>query len=76
MGFTQKEDIDFNDVFSPVVKHKSIRMLLAMVLKFGLENEHMDVKIAFHYGDLDETILMKPPEGYAKKNKRKIMCAS
>ena len=30
-GFIQKKGVYFNDVFSPVVKHKSIRMLLSMV---------------------------------------------
>src|SRR3954469_2465409 len=45
-GFTQKEGVDFNDVFSPVVKHRSIRMLLAMVAQFDLELEQMDVKTA------------------------------
>ena len=59
-GFTQKEGVDFNDVFSPIVKHRSIRM--------------MDVKTVFLYGDLDETILMRQPEGL--KRERKIMCAS
>ena len=30
-GHTQKEGVDFNEVFSPVVKHSSIRVLVAMV---------------------------------------------
>lgn len=38
-GFTHKKGVDFNDVFSHVVKHKYIRMLLAMVAKFDLELE-------------------------------------
>lgn len=39
MRFTHKECVDFNYVFSLVVKHKSIRMLLVMVAKFDLELE-------------------------------------
>lgn len=31
------EGIDYNDVLSLIVKHKSIRMLLAMVTKLNLE---------------------------------------
>jgi hypothetical protein len=30
-GYTQKEGVDFNEVFSPVVKHSFIKVLLAMV---------------------------------------------
>lgn len=40
-GYTQKEGVDFNEVFSPVVKHSSIRVLLAMVALFDLECEQM-----------------------------------
>ena len=36
-GFSQKEGIDYNEIFSPVVKHSSIRMLLALVAQFDLE---------------------------------------
>src|ERR1051325_1148699 len=34
----------------------------------------MDVKTAFLYGDLDETILMRQPEGYVKKGKEDYVC--
>jgi len=63
------EGIDFDEVFSPVVKHRSIRILLVMVVEFDLELEQMDVKKKFLYGDLDETILIEQPEGFEIKGK-------
>lgn len=44
-------------------------MLLAMMTKFDLELEQMDVKIVFMFGNLDETILMRQLEGYVEKEK-------
>lgn len=63
-GFTQREGVDFNEVFSPVVKHCSIRILLAMVAKYGMILEQLDVKTAFLHGELEETIYMAQPEGF------------
>nr|GEW27349.1 integrase, catalytic core [Tanacetum cinerariifolium] len=53
-GFSQKEGIGYHEVFSLVVKHKTIRVLLAMVGAFDLELEQLDVKTAFLYGDEEE----------------------
>jgi len=64
MGYTQKEGIDYNDIFSPVVKHSSIRILLAIVVQFDLKLEQMYVKTVFLHGELEKNIYMKQPEGY------------
>ncbi|KAE8691598.1 Transducin/WD40 repeat-like superfamily protein isoform 2 [Hibiscus syriacus] len=62
--YAQKEGIDYNEVFSPVVKHSSIRILLALVAQLNLELAQLDVKMAFLHGDLEEEIYMTQPEGY------------
>jgi hypothetical protein len=41
-------------VFSPVVRHTSIRVMLTIVALFDLELEQLDVKTAFLREDLDE----------------------
>jgi len=38
-GYAQKEGIDYNKIFSLVIKHTSIQMLLAMVDQFDLKLE-------------------------------------
>jgi len=43
-GFAQRERIDYNEVFSSVVKHSSIRILLALVAQLNLELAQLDVK--------------------------------
>ena len=63
-GYAQKEGIDYNEVFSPVVKHASIRILLALVAQFDLELVQLDVKTAFLHGTLDEEIYMSQPDGF------------
>ena len=35
--YTQKEGINYNEVFSPVLKHSFIQILLAMVAQFDIE---------------------------------------
>ncbi|KAG8502779.1 hypothetical protein CXB51_000565 [Gossypium anomalum] len=46
-GYSQVPGVDFTDVFSPVVKHSSIRALLGIVAMHDLELEQLDVKTAF-----------------------------
>ncbi|KAG9458815.1 hypothetical protein H6P81_003323 [Aristolochia fimbriata] len=72
--YAQKEGIDYNEVFSPVVKHSSIRILLALVAQLNLELAQLDVKTAFLHGDLREEIYMTQPDGYKVAGKENWVC--
>ncbi|CAI7765153.1 unnamed protein product [Closterium sp. NIES-53] len=63
-GFQQRDGIDFQEVFAPVAKARTLRLLLAAAAVCGWKVEQMDVKTAFLYGVVDEEIYMKQPEGY------------
>lgn len=73
-GYTQREGIDYNEIFSPVVKHSSIIVVLALVTQFDLHLEQMDVKTAFLHGVLEEKIYMAQPEGFVEKGSEKLVC--
>lgn len=73
-GFTQCEGIDFNEIFSPVVKFKTIRIMLAAVTQLDLELEQLDVKTAFLHGNLEEKIYMKQPPGFIDKSHPDYVC--
>ena len=73
-GFSQKQGIDFDKIFSPVVKMSSIRVVLRLVASLDLELQQLDVKIAFLHGDLKEEIYMDQPEGFKVKGKEHMVC--
>ena len=66
--------IDFGDIFSPVSKVTSIRLILSVATTFDFEVEKMDVKTKFLHGDLEEGIYMKQPEGFTVKGKKELIC--
>jgi hypothetical protein len=73
-GFEQKKGIDFDEIFSPVVKITSIRTILSLVAVEYLHLEQLDVKTTFLHGDLEEEIYMQQPQGYEVKRKENLVC--
>jgi hypothetical protein len=73
-GFAQKKGIDFDEIFSPVVKMTSIRTILSLVAVEDLHLEQLDVKTTFLHGDLEEEIYMQQPQGYEVKGKENLVC--
>ena len=66
-GFSQKKGIDFDEIFSSVVKMSSIRVVRGLATSLDLKVEQMDVKTAFLYGDLDKEIYMEQIESFKVK---------
>ena len=68
-GYSQIQGLDFTHVFSPVVKHDSIRALLGIMAFHDYELEQLDVKTAFLHGELEEDIYMQQLEGFTTSGK-------
>jgi len=53
-GFSQIEGLDYNEIFSPVIRFELIQTILALVALENWTIEALNVKSAFLYGPLDE----------------------
>ncbi|KAE8687107.1 cytochrome P450 71A9-like [Hibiscus syriacus] len=73
-GYAQKEGIDFNEIFSPVVRLTTVRVVLAMCATLNLYLEQLDVKTTFLHENLEEEIYMLQPESFEEKEKKNLVC--
>jgi hypothetical protein len=55
-GFLQKEDFDYTEVFSPIAKHKTIRLVIVVTTSKVWPMYHLYVKSAFLNGTLEEIV--------------------
>ncbi|KAH9096322.1 hypothetical protein Ae201684P_009554 [Aphanomyces euteiches] len=60
-GFSQRYGVDYTETFSPVIKQQSVRLLLALGLRFNVDVIHMDVLQAYVKAGLDTEIYMEIP---------------
>lgn len=65
-GYAQKKGVDFQEVYSPVVRWTSIRYLFALAAQQDLYIYQMDAVSAFLQGSIDTDIYMVQPEMYKK----------
>nr|GEZ76361.1 hypothetical protein [Tanacetum cinerariifolium] len=63
-GHTQKEGIDYEEVFAPVARIEAIRLFLAYASFMGFLMYQMDVKSAFLYGTIKEKVYVYQPLGF------------
>lgn len=70
-GYVQQYGIDNEEVFAPVARLETIRLLVSIAATRGWEVHHLDVKTAFLHGDLRETVYVTQPEGFEVKGSEK-----
>jgi hypothetical protein len=63
-GYTQVGGIDYTETFAAVAKYDTVCMLLALIAKFNLELDQMDVHTAFLNVFLKDDIYLKQPAGF------------
>ncbi|GJP74195.1 hypothetical protein CLOP_g4820 [Closterium sp. NIES-67] len=62
-GFQQTKGKDYDEVFAPVGKGTTLRVLLAIAALLGWKIRQMDIVTAFLNGIILEEVYMKQPEG-------------
>ena len=63
LGYRQRKGHDYTETFAPVLQTSLLRSLLALSAEEDWEVEHVDVKTAFLYGDIDVEMYVKLPNG-------------
>lgn len=72
-GYAQQQGVDFDEVFAPIVRLETVRVLLALAAQGGWEVYHMDVKSAFLNGDLSEIVYVQQPSGFSIDSENKVL---
>src|SRR5882762_1595278 len=62
--------MDYFETFAPVVRHDSLRAMLAIAAIQDLEIRQLDIKGTYLNGDLQEEIYMQQPEGFDDRSGR------
>ena len=68
-GFSQIYGMDYDDIFAPVARLTTLRMLMALGARMKMVTCHMDVVTAFLYGDIDRELYMEAPDGFSEGSK-------
>ena len=72
-GYVQKQGIDFDEVFAPVTRIETIRLLLALAAKENWQVHHLDVKTTFLNGEIKEEVFVRHPEGFVIQGKEHLV---
>jgi hypothetical protein len=60
--YVQQQGIDYTEVFAPVARMDTVRMIVALAAHKGWILYQLDVKSAFLHGELNEEVYLEQPK--------------
>ena len=72
-GYSQKHGVDFTEVYAPVARMDTMRMIIALAAHQNWQIFQLDVKSAFLHGELNEDVYVEQPRGYEKKGSEHLV---
>lgn len=66
-GYTQEYGVDYTEVFTPVARMETVRLVVSLIAQKQWNIYQLDVKSTFLHGDLDEDVYVEQPPGYKVK---------
>lgn len=73
-GFKQRHGLDYTELFSPVVKPTTIRIVLSRAITLGWSIRQLDVHNVFLHGVLDEEVFMRQPPVFKDNTQPNHIC--
>ncbi|PKI51638.1 hypothetical protein CRG98_027940 [Punica granatum] len=73
-GFNQREGVDYEETFSPIIKLVTIRTILSIAISLPWPIRQLDVKNAFINGHLSEEVYMSQPSGFIDHSRPNHVC--
>ena len=73
-GFLQQPGLDFNEIYAPVARIETMKLIVALTSLRKWSLNQLDVKSAFLNGPLEEEVYVKQAPGFEKKGmENKVM---
>ena len=61
--------MDFKEVFVPIAKMESVRLLISLAAQESWKVHHMDVNSVFLNGEIEGDVYVNQPPGFIKEEK-------
>ncbi|CAL9003639.1 unnamed protein product [Prunus brigantina] len=66
-GYCQQYGVDYSEVFAPVARMDTIRVVISITAQRSWKIYQLDVKAAFLHGEINEEVFVEQPLGYVQK---------